>query len=601
MGYSQSTFMTSAKVGSTTDTNSIQNLNTGNIQSSLLGYTNNLVNYIRTNIPTATMNDVAGGRYIQPIAQPYTPQTSLPYEAPGDVPLVWPDSIPSPYHTTLEVKIGGIDQTFYSDQIYGHRLSIVYNASNQPVLYVDGVSLATGTANANTISYTVTYPFCYATTGPSNPGCPISTGYTNIYSFQSIIQPGNGYTYAIVNGWDFTGRGIVEFHRRQLQANKAAGNSDSSEAVLGEALNMVGYAWLAQLSATAGLNDRLIGSKFVVQSAVGIVGQAYGPYIDIPGLFVGTSTLTPDANRAITAFFSNFSAGSAFEWGTLDQNFLNSNIGSVSTVKLMDIANTTGNVFYQATSANWTAVQSVLSNYSASDIANISTNYISKGFSVIVPQHGNLTQNAWSGAGYIASNISGGLGVIGYLISHNLKGAFPDADLPPAQVSPPVELTGDPVIPPPAKLGKDPIDLSSGAYRYDHDDLSVGSGAYPFNLGFRRSYNSNNSTATGPLGPGWTHNFSITALINSDGLKGLGQDSPPRWRRCDCRVVRHTRFVQRYRQAAGQDGCHVVGSKVADGPDDQQHGQRHDWRANRAVHAACRRQLQSAARVIEPA
>ena len=67
---------------------------------------------------------------------------------------------------------------------------------------------------------------------------------------------------------------------------------------------------------------------------------------------------------------------------------------------------------------------------------------------------------------------------------------------------------------------------SSGAYLYDHDDLAIGSGAYPFNLGFHRSYNSNNAGTVGPLGAGWTHNFNITARINSDGLKGLGQDSP---------------------------------------------------------------------------
>jgi YD repeat-containing protein len=35
-----------------------------------------------------------------------------------------------------------------------------------------------------------------------------------------------------------------------------------------------------------------------------------------------------------------------------------------------------------------------------------------------------------------------------------------------------------------------------------------------------------NRYTNGPLGLGWSHNFAISATLNSDGLKGLGQDSP---------------------------------------------------------------------------
>ena len=72
----------------------------------------------------------------------------------------------------------------------------------------------------------------------------------------------------------------------------------------------------------------------------------------------------------------------------------------------------------------------------------------------------------------------------------------------------------------------DPIDLSSGAFLYDHGDLSIGAGDFPYGLAFRRSYNSNNLYAKGPLGAGWSHGFAISASANSDGLKGMGQDSP---------------------------------------------------------------------------
>jgi hypothetical protein len=227
-------------------------------------------------------------------------------------------------------------------------LSVVYNSSLQPVLYLDGVVQGTGTASATTISYNIDFPFCFATTGSASTACGSSGGvnFTNIFSFQNVVRAGNGYTYAIVNGWDYTARGMLDFHRQQLQANLSAGGSVNSEAVLGETLNMIGYAWLAQLSAVNYVTDHIIGSKVVTLCAVGVVGQVTGPYIDIPGGFIGASSLTSDTNRANTAFFTDGGSLSAFEWGTLDQNLSKENIGAVSTIKLLDIANTQGLVIY---------------------------------------------------------------------------------------------------------------------------------------------------------------------------------------------------------------------------------------------------------------
>jgi hypothetical protein len=95
-----SCFLPQAESGTTITPNSIQNVNSANIHNALAGYANNLVSYIRTNIPTATLKDVIGGKYIQPITQPYTPQTSLPYEKPGDTPTPWTGKYPQhvPYH-----------------------------------------------------------------------------------------------------------------------------------------------------------------------------------------------------------------------------------------------------------------------------------------------------------------------------------------------------------------------------------------------------------------------------------------------------------------------------------------------------------------------
>src|SRR6185437_9568522 len=131
----------------------------------LASFSSNLISYIRSNNPTATTKDVVSGKYIQPITQPYTPQTSLSYEMPGDVPQTWTGNIPNAYRTTLEIMLGGIDQTYYSDDVYGHRLTVVYDTNSQPTLYLDGLSQGIGSANATTISYNVDFPFCFQTSG----------------------------------------------------------------------------------------------------------------------------------------------------------------------------------------------------------------------------------------------------------------------------------------------------------------------------------------------------------------------------------------------------------------------------------------------------
>lgn len=528
MNYDRTTFLSLAESGSTITSNSIQNVNSTNIHSSLIGYTNRLVNYIRSNIPTATLEDVIGGKYIQPITQPYSPSTSLTYETAGDTPQIWTGDIPNAYRTTMEIQIGGIDQTYYADQVYGHRLSLAYNSSAQPVLYLDGVAQGTGTANSKIITYNIDFPFCFATTGSPSATCGSSGGvnYTNILTFQNVVQAGNGYTYAIVNGWDFTGRGMLDFHRRQLQANRAAGGASNSEPVLGETLNMIGYSWLAQLSSAENVADHIIGSKIVTQCAVGVVGQVTGPYIDMPGGVVGVSSLNNDTNRVDTAHFTQGGNLSALEWGALDQDLAKGNVGAVSTIKSLDIANSANLILYDATSSNWSTIQPLLTNYNPNDLTAISAD-ISAGQRVILPQRGDITQNGWTGVGYLAVGTDAvGSKKIAYKISSNLKGGYPDDSISPADFVQLVQNTTPPLPPPTQFVTVEPIDLATGAYLYDHDDVAIGSDTFPYSLTFHRSYSSNNHYNANSLGLGWAHDFVINASANSDGLKGLGQDSP---------------------------------------------------------------------------
>jgi RHS repeat-associated protein len=145
----------------------------------------------------------------------------------------------------------------------------------------------------------------------------------------------------------------------------------------------------------------------------------------------------------------------------------------------------------------------------------------------MLPQRGDLVQGDWKGAGYIAAKVDlFSASSVAYKISSNLKGGYPTFPIDPVFVVPAVEETTLYITPPPQVVSWDPIDLGSGAFLYDHTDLSVGSSDFPYGLTFSRSYNSNNRYSVGSLGAGWSHNFDIKAIINSDGLRGLGQDSP---------------------------------------------------------------------------
>ncbi|HET8701326.1 MAG TPA: DUF6531 domain-containing protein, partial [Nitrococcus sp.] len=46
----------------------------------------------------------------------------------------------------------------------------------------------------------------------------------------------------------------------------------------------------------------------------------------------------------------------------------------------------------------------------------------------------------------------------------------------------------------------DPMNQVTGDYLYSHDDLTVGSGAFPYGLGFQRSYDSGRRLQSGLLG-----------------------------------------------------------------------------------------------------
>ncbi len=502
-GYDRTSFVSQAMAGASYGDYHIQRLNRAALASSLTSYSMNLVQHIRTAMPAATLMDVTGGKEIIPCpADAVTRQTSLAYQE--SVEAEW-EVIPDEYRTSLTVRHAGINHKFFTDEIYARRLTIFYNTSTQPELKLNGDTVATGytvsPGSSQNITLSVDHP--YAAYGGS---------YCDDTQTFNITAGGS---YVIVNGWAETTRGMVKLHRRLLKEAVSAGNDEKSEPVLGESLAVLASTWLAECSTSDQLLER-IGKVFIIHHhMLGVCGQNESPYIDMPMCLVSTVSKDGDEARSNAAFFASSGHHSAFEWGVIDQL---QPYSAVSTVKLLDMANTEQDKIFYADSTNFSAISPQLKNYSSFELSNVQM-YLNAGYRVVLPENGDLGEGDWQGIGFLT--VSPDERQIGHIINGGLHGGFATLKAWLGDIKNSfIEFAKK------HKWMKEPIDFVTGDYLYHHEDLSTGNGNFPFKLSFQRQYNSAAGLDRGPMGLGWVTNLGINARHDSDGFQGMGEDSP---------------------------------------------------------------------------
>ena len=506
MGYNRNTFLTGALDGTTITSNYVRGVNRVNIRNSLAGYATNLIDYIKSNHPSANTEDIIGGRNIDP-AEEVPRQASLPYQQPTTA--EWTE-IPDHHKTTLRIEHLGIDETLFTNDIYGKRLTIFYNASNQPVLRLDGIVIATGTSatsDRHALTLSVDHPY---------------SGLDGTYADESTTRDIKaGGSYFILNGWTETGRRMIERHRKTLKENIHAGGDDTSEPVLGETLAMIGYTWLAEESLADEVADQIVDTCTIHHHWLGVCGQTDSPYIDILTRFTRVISKKGDNEQESASRYSIAGHLSAFEWGVFEQM---QPFSAVSTVKLIDMANNQSTRIFDATSANYASyVKPRLDNYNSNELALVES-FINNGHRVILPEDGNLSENQWTGIGFIA--ISSSEYDIQHMIGGELSGGrgntneHANADFGSDGMYQGNQSGENQII---CSL---PVDAVIGNQLYEHNDLIVGSSPYPIGLEFKRTYNSGMRLDDGPLGLGWAHNFHTAARVDSDGFQGMGEDSP---------------------------------------------------------------------------
>ncbi|WP_340614672.1 RHS repeat-associated core domain-containing protein [Xenorhabdus thailandensis] len=525
MGFNKNEFLTvatknsSAVSGVPDNVNSIRNLNRDNIRAKLNAYAETLASEIRKKYTSKSMAEIFGGRKIT--ATNYLAS----FSAAGGTRCTEIENC-SPVQNALKsaftVKISDtasspatINMTFYADQISGKRLTLNYNNANQPVLTLDGTVIATGSATKT--------PTQLVTTTLSTP---YVIKYDN-YSGQNVVKTGG--TYSIILAAGEMGRDTLAHYQNMAISAQVEGKADTSEAVLGTGLAAVGYAYVSQSNSSDQLAANLNGFNRKHHFTVGIAGYNGSAYVDFPIQLVSgaAKTLSSSFDDFIATIFNSAIRQSALESSSVKQL---QEVEAVSTTRMFDYSNTSNIGFLEATPQNWSSVKRILINWDLSSLTDMETYLTEKGSDdrrVFVPQNGSRPVNTWNGNGYylLKNDRAAQTNSVSYKISGGFKGGF--ASEKKSWISDKWNMAKSSAQSAyQAFKSVDPIDLRSGYFLYDHEDISTGSATYPFGLTLTRSYNSGQKNTKTALGYGWRHNFMLSAKRDSDPYEAFGQYNP---------------------------------------------------------------------------
>jgi YD repeat-containing protein len=500
-GYTQAGMLAQARVGATIDPNGIfvQNENRTNLRAQLATYANSLVSYIRSNSPAATLDDVIGGRKIVPLAGPVR-LTHLPYQDPLDVPVIW-SSVPDGYRVTVDVVCADINVRFFGSDVHQQRLCIFFNGLGQPVLTLNGAVVSTGTFVPTDFSYQIGHP------------------YLNINVNQNLTeQVFATRSFLIGISLGPTGKGIIDFYQKQYAQNLMAGGSTDSEPILGAQLASSFFSYVAQVTAAFDVGARIGDCGFLAHHTAGVAvwdtagapaDQARGLF-DVGGIAAFVSSLHATANTTAVASALGQNAH-VLEMAGLQQTY---GVVSVGPAKIVDYGNQIGLQTLKITPANQGTTLPLLSGYDAFALSVIN-NGLAGGNSCYLPQTAPEMIGSASCRGLIEISSFGA--IFGWLGTSKGGGTTEYAQKPKPETpdkNPDDPVTGDPVV------------ERTGDFRFEQSDMTVGSAGFPFTLDFRSMYDSRTFNSVGVIGRGWTHNWLMKATLSSDGMKGLGADSP---------------------------------------------------------------------------
>ena len=497
----------------------------------------NIGEYLSNNLPNASVAQVIGGQQIvSSSGLPLSTSLTFPIYTNSTYPLLNWTNQPTNFMGTFSISFGGTNQTWFTPQLEGQRVSLTFSSNGLAQLWLEdsNVLQTTNTGSTGTISVVLSATHPYGG-GWSSGQYPLDGGQFD-RSSTNPYQTTNA-SYAIIYAFEANQAWLTE-RQQKLDAYLAEGYTNGSRQVTTEALNVMGLGWMVQTELSEELLSQEWGELPQNHHRFGRMAEEAGRgyYVDVyqqlDGTFPSTGYGTNDILANNEVFDVSSYVWSAMEHGIIEQ-MQNSNLVAASTVKMIEIANTNSQAVYLANSGNWSSVESSLISYSSTSLSTLS-GLISSGYTLLLPQNGSnhvAGAGTWAGDGYVELGVTATGRSMGMIIGGGYNGGY--VSDPTADPSPPVITAIDDsqptyfnpqsaTTPLSGQTGADPVNLVDGSFEITSSDLSLGQ-QEPRGLNLTRYYSSarRNANLAG-VAPGWLHSYYCNVLPASAPEIALG-------------------------------------------------------------------------------
>ena len=526
MGYSRGALLAAAggTNGSTGDKYSVKSLSTTNLATELCRLSGNLAaawSAARTN---ALASDFVGAREI--VVQDRAIDASAFHGSMNGTPIDYlgqSDNDKNNLRTMMvvyQLDVGWY-VPYWLDEFAARNLFLFFvpDSYGRPACLVacDDVVLAGESAGLSSSAFNIKIdvfrPFAYPCGTVSNVPPPETHTYTS-------LARGLANIFAIpASVGNVKHNGMRLRALRELARLRATGRPETDTELRSRVLQIAGQQWMEQAASSEEFDARMLQSGLYAYYRLGVVGQITAPFYDIANS-VGCQTNQYFGLNGCSLFRSSL------EHAVWDQ--LNgTNHPSVSTVRIMDLANATTQSIFLATSNNYSStIRSNLTNYTT-NLLNYFKTATDAGRWLLIPQNGQTALNSWKGYAYIENglnNQSNGI-LNAMIISGGLSGglgtsiyATQSADVYKGGADAMLSYMGVQNV-----YSPDPVDLCAGAATLDRTDLSLTS---PMPLALARHYDARQRHADGPFGCGWTHAWDRQVVKHADADARLGRGTP---------------------------------------------------------------------------
>jgi len=485
MGYDRDALIAAAG-GTTISGMGVRNLSASGIASHLTSLCTNLRN-VWTNANEAAEYFVGGKKIVKRIDDAYFHGKYFS-DSPIDLSKQTAEYVNALRTKTVLTCNDSAFYEFYLDEV-GLRNLWLTSSGSSTVLHLDDTTLATVSTSSSyyNIELVVDVQHSHPTTHPY------------------YLRRGDDRVYSLVVGFDGDAKnGMRRCATEKLSRIRATGISSTDPLLTAASLFVQGQQWLAQCAMSQNLLNKLTDDSHHRYYSIGIAGQDGGPFVDMANSFSHSSY----GNALVGA---DMFVSSALEHNVVEQLH---DVESVSTIKILNLANQQGESVYFVTSQNVDSVVASLSNYSSSFKEKMKTE-TAEGAVYLLPGNGRTTLNDWTGNGYVMrKGVDGTISTL-MAISGGMNGGFaseevaPDAKTIELRIGNPFKFETKGIT----YIGQaDPVIMPSGRLTDETVDLTLNR-AVP--LIWSRSYNSSSIVDVG-LGRGWSFSFDGKVTLTSD-------------------------------------------------------------------------------------